>query len=322
MDLCERCNGMLCDECRRHSSTNPMPSPADPSLPFFAYGALKPGMPAFRILADVVGSPPAPARVAGVLLVRDGLPLLKLDTSHHVNGFLLTWSVGRETEAYSRICFFEPRSHYAWSVATTAEGVICNALVVKKQSKGNPDYLENPLGGMATSWRLTDDPAFGVGLETVQHTHDVVTATRTSGHDYREWSLFFQSQMAYLLLWSILERLSALCVGPSVDPSRRIHHFSLLDGMADAVKRNVHRSERVFDSRDPTNAQRLDPDDPKQSFGYYYRVRSNLSHRGKAAWRDFDMVHNSLTELLGITKDYLSYLRDSETPHLPDDGHA
>jgi hypothetical protein len=322
MDLCERCQGLICDECRRRSSTHSMPPPRDVSLPFFAYGALKPGMPAYRLLSEDVGPPPEFSRVSGYLLVRDGLPLLNLAPDHHVNGFLLKWLPGKESEAYSRICSFEPRSHYEWSVAETFSGVVCNVLVIRRKAKGNPQYLENPLGGMATSWRLTDDPAFGFGLEAVQRTCDAVSEAYKNSDSHQEWSLFFQSQMAYLLLWSILERLSALCVGPSVDPSQRIQHFSTIEGMGDAVRRNVHRTGKVFDSRDPNDSKTLDPNNSRKCFEYYYRVRSNLSHRGKAAWRDFEVVHRSLSELLSITRDYLSYIHESESSVLSGDDHA
>ena len=45
---------------------------------------------------------------------------------------------------------------------------------------------------------------------------------------------------------------------------------------------------------------RLDPSNPKESLKYYYQVRSNITHRGKAATRDFATLRDSLTELHAI----------------------
>jgi len=56
----------------------------------------------------------------------------------------------------------------------------------------------------------------------------------------------------------------------------------------------------------PEEALRLDPTDPTESIKYYYQVRCNLSHRGKAAYNDGETVRKSLRELQCIFKDILS----------------
>ena len=50
----------------------------------------------------------------------------------------------------------------------------------------------------------------------------------------------------------------------------------------------------------------LDPNNPVKSIDYYYQVRSNAVHRGKAVARDFDTVKLSLKELLAIFRDILN----------------
>ena len=42
-----------------------------------------------------------------------------------------------------------------------------------------------------------------------------------------------------------------------------------------------------------------------KSVAYYYQVRSNITHRGKGAVRDYDMLRDSLTELLPIFREVL-----------------
>jgi hypothetical protein len=54
---------------------------------------------------------------------------------------------------------------------------------------------------------------------------------------------------------------------------------------------------------DCSRSERLDPSDPRRSIGYYYQLRSNISHRGKAAVVDFDRLAPATAALLAIFRD-------------------
>lgn len=276
-------------------------------LPLFVYGALKPGFPAFETLRSWVESSERKF-VCGELLVRDGLPLLSKNSDGRVDGYLLRWNSGHEREAYAAVCAFEPRKHYAWSEVTPATGIQANALVIRFPNKGNPQHLDS------SWWSLANDPAFGPGLETVQQVLDEVDGKPGKTFD-SNWQRFFRSQMAYLLLWSILERLSALCFGPGQDPMQRIIRLHELPGMEDIVRLNVRRTDKVSDSRNPDTTYRLERTNAKKCFDYYYQLRSNLSHRGKGVFNEFEKVHSSLKELLAITQRYLATLQELEKAH-------
>ena len=269
--------------------------------PLFVYGALKPGLPAFEAIRTLVETFTRDV-VTGELWVRDGLPLLSKSGHGSVDGYLLHWKPGQADNGYAAVCAFEPRKHYAWSEVTLKTGAQANALVIRFPTKGNPQRLDS------SSWSLTNDPAFGPGLETVQRVLEEVD--RMSDSD--KWPRFFRAQMAYLLLWSILERLSALCFGPGQDPMQRIKKLHELSGMKDLVSLTVQRKDKVFDSRNPKTDIRLDRTDAVKCFKYYYQVRSNLSHRGKGMFKEFDKVHCSLKELLAITQQYLGKLKEQE----------
>jgi hypothetical protein len=66
--------------------------PQNPELPFFAYGAFKPGELAFTQIETFLDQQPTRATAAGSLKVRDGLPLLDDRSGGSVQGFLLTFS--------------------------------------------------------------------------------------------------------------------------------------------------------------------------------------------------------------------------------------
>jgi len=281
-----------------------MDLPARLDWPLFVYGALKPGFPAFEAIRASVETFNRDA-VTGELWVRDGLPLLSKSDFGSVEGYLLNWKPGLERAGFVAVCAFEPRKHYAWSEVTLATGTHANALVIRFPNKGNPQHLGS------SSWSLADDPAFGPGLETVRQV--LAEVDRMPGDSFdSNWQRFFRSQMAYLLLWSILERLSALCFGPGQDPMQRIKRLHELPGMEDLVRLNVQRTDKVSDSRNPDTAYKLDGTNPKKCFDYYYQVRSNLSHRGKGVFSEFDKVHCSLKELLAITEQFLGKLKEQE----------
>jgi hypothetical protein len=278
------------------STSEAMDLPRNISLPLFVYGAFKPNMPAFEQLRPLVESPLQRDQIKGGLYVRDGLPLLNGTDCGSVPGFVLRWLPNKD--GYKVVCEFEPRKHYDWCEVTLESGTLANTLVIRFPTKGNPQYIE------ACSWSLSDDPAFGEGLETVR------LVLEEMNHISDTWQKFFRSQMAYLLLWSILERLSALCFGPGQDPMKRIKRLHELPEMVNLVRQNVQRFDCVSDSRNPDKTYKLDGTSAKKCFEYYYQIRSNLSHRGKAMFNEFDKVHESLKELLAITEQYLGKLTD------------
>lgn len=280
----------------------PLSMPDDIRLPLFVYGALKPGMPAFEQIKDYIKNPPCSSRVCGALYVRDGLPLLFQDnTSHYVEGFLLDWTFGKNDHAYQTVCEFEPKEHYKWTKTTTFSGIQVNVLLGRYFANGNPQKLEN-----SSCWKISDDPAFGGGLAAVQEIVDEIPVSK-QGDPLRR---FFRAQMAYLLLWSILERLTTLCFGASMPPTQRVNKLHSLPGMTELIAKHIRRKARVFDSRNPKQKFDLDANTPQNCISYYYQVRSNLSHRGKAVFNEIDVVESSLVELLLITHDYVQSLRE------------
>ena len=185
-------------------STTCLDPPANATLPLFVYGALKPGMPAFERIRRFVQVPFQCDQVKAALYVRDGLPLLYPEREGTSEGFVLRWNSGCESEGYGSVCEFEPGNHYKWHEISLLSGLTANVLIDKYPGKGNPQPLHSSI------WRLSDDPAFGEGLGVIREAVQEINENDT----WNEWQQFFRCQMAYMLIWSILERLSALCFGP------------------------------------------------------------------------------------------------------------
>ena len=172
-----------------------MHRPQDTDLPFFAYGRFQPGQLAFFQLRELVRKVADRAQAAGQLLLRDGLPIIQPAERGCIRGALLTFLPGRAAEAYDRISAMEPDRHYRWHQAPV-EGTPANVLVGRSPEKGSVPCEDG-------EWNGWDDPLFTAALNVVEET------LRSQTFD---WNLkpLFRLQMAYLLLWSSIERYVSL----------------------------------------------------------------------------------------------------------------
>jgi hypothetical protein len=145
-------------------------------------------------------------------------------------------------------------------------------------------------------WSARHDPAFTEGLGEVRR---LVRETAPDGvapqPDTPEfWQLFFRLQAAYLLLWSIVERYTAFRFGPGLDPWSRVVQLEKDPMFRGAVVAGGAKPGVVVDARDPETRYRLSADGGGAA-KYFYQVRSNLSHRGKSAFQDAQLVHKAAT---------------------------
>ena len=268
--------------------------PNDTSLPFFAYGIFKPGQLSFSRIRDVVERT-VECTVGGALKERDGIPLLVLgkDFSTNIKGYLIYFTPGKEKDAYKRIMQIEPDKVYRWEVVKIND-LSANVLVGRRYQRGSSDLEQ------VEEWNGKDDPFFKQGLEEVEA---ILKANSNFDRDYRA---LFRLQMAYTLLWIAIERYAGLKYHLGKEATEKVNQIAEEKAFADALKRVVKEKRFVFSTTNPEDKCTLDPDNPKHSIEYYYQVRSNTVHRGKAVTRDFDTLKSSLEELLAIFKELLN----------------
>lgn len=269
--------------------------PSDQNSPFFAYGLLKPGELAFPLLEPFVTGRER-AWTHGRLWLRDGIPLLDLDADGQVAGWLLWFEPARLGEAWEAVRSFEPARQYRWAevqAQSRTRTVDVNALVGRQVRAGSATET-------VQEWSAAQDPAFTEGLAEVKRLtgEAVPNGSVPAQLDTPElWSSFFRLQAAYLLLWSIVERYTALRFGPGLEAGDRVNMLgddaSFLKAVADAEV----KPGRVIDSRNPRKRSVM-ASDGTGAADYFYRIRSNLSHRGKSAFQDARLVHKAVTELL------------------------
>jgi hypothetical protein len=269
-----------------------MQPPSDLSLPFFAYGIFKPGQLAFHQLKDLICKVEDSREVNGDLLIRDGLPILDRDGEGKVRGALLFFKQGDEAKAYDRIAKMEPGKQYTWDVISLG-GNQANVLAGRSAKRGS-----TPFEG--TEWDGRDDPLFTAALEVVEET---LTANRGFELDLKP---LFRLQMAYLLLWSAIERYLSLRYHLGGDVEAKVKHLAKEESFRTAVKRFARGPRDVVRADRPQDKETLDPASPEEALRYYYQVRCNATHRGKAVVRDHETVEKSLSELLTIFQLVLS----------------
>jgi hypothetical protein len=262
-----------------------MKRPANIEQPFFAYGLFRPGQLAFFQLSEFVSKVADPAIIAGSLLLRDGLPILDLAGDGSIRGALFEFRPDQAEDAYDRISAMEPDRHYRWNEIQVL-GKSANVLVGRSPRKGSVPCDTD-------EWNGWEDPLFTAALEVV---------AETLNSQKFDWNLkpLFRLQMAYLLLWSSIERYVSLRYYLGDRVMGKILHLASEPAFAEGLLQYVKEPREVYRADQPDQREVLDPRSPEKSLNYYYQVRSNITHRGKGATLDHERVSSSLAELLQI----------------------
>ncbi len=275
-----------------------MKLPENIHLPFFAYGLFKPSQICYFRIKELIDNTTEDT-ADGYLKERDGIPLLISVKQHgQICGNILNFKAGEEENAYNHIADIEPDKVYRWIEVELNSGITANVLAGKSENKGSLD-LEG-----VTSWDGWNDPFFNEALEEIR---DILN--KNQEYDIRA---LFRLQMAYSLLWASIERYTGLKYNLKTSPTKKVQNLKYEKAFVDSLKKNVSETRTLFSAADVDDKESLDPNNPKKSIAYYYQVRSNSVHRGKAVSLDFDIIKSALTELLAIFEDVLQASRGLE----------
>ena len=269
--------------------------PPRPDLPMFAYGALKPDQPAYDLVQHLVVRTEVATLASGGLRVRDGLPLFDPDGTVGVNGVLLTFVAGGEKDAYTTICEVVPRQHYRWDMTdmrVDGRPGRVNLLRGRHPDRGSSEEW-------FSSWSAHDDPLLRFGLVHVRRAALLHAATPfpTTGDEAARWDRFYALHAAYLLLWSAVERFTALAYGPAQPALERTWRLGDDPRFRECVvAAGVRPSAKTADSRDPTRARRIREDGSGAMFSWD-AARHLVAHPGRTAFVDGLFLRRSLIDL-------------------------
>ena len=284
-----------------------MKLPDNLNLPYFAYGLFKPGELAYQKVKKFVEGTPKEWNITNCRLwVRDGLPIIDLNSDGTVVGYGLQFRGENCADAYNTISNFVSigeKCLYEWDVLTISDndGNVINTLNVITWRNPPKTSIEIDIKG----WTAKSDPMFTSAMSIIKKKIDDYAPSKFVYKPF-EWNRFYELQMAYLLLWTAIERYCSFAYGPLLSTSEKRHELaqsvSFQDALKKVVRKNYHsHSVRVIhDSQNPDFWRKLNAANPIYSLGYYYLARCNLAHRGKSEWDDGNIIRQSLIELFEI----------------------
>lgn len=152
-------------------------------------------------------------------------------------------------------------------------------------------------------WDGWDDPLFKSALEVIEET---LQSEKEFAWDLKP---LFRLQMAYLLLWSAIERYASLRYHFGNKVEKKVKHLAHEPAFRAGLEQFVSERREVYRADSPTEREVLNPQSPEEALRYYYQIRCNIIHRGKGVIRDHERVLKSLDELLSIFRGVLKTAR-------------
>lgn len=280
-------------------------------LPYFEYGPFKPGEPAHYQIKNLISSE-MPATVQGFLFVRDGMPMLEPSSEGTIYGYLLTFDDANSKAAYQKITDYYPYATHQWGIIHFADsGQDCNCVIRKPPH--HPDYDDIANYDAISTWSAKDDPLFSKAIHIIAQDKkrlEAIHFDKDEGEKF-DWNGYYELQMRYLLLWSILERFMSLNIKFNVE--RGSHGQSTIkqqfagtyQPFSDAC--NSHISEKLYvrSYNNPNEYKMLQADQPQRCIEFFHRLRSNIIHRGKSAEFDGNRLQKSYIMLYKIVREIL-----------------
>jgi hypothetical protein len=119
--------------------------------------------------------------------------------------------------------------------------------------------------------------------------------------------------MAYLLLWSAIERFATFRYHLGDKPWHKVQQLADEPSFREAVRELVATGAQVQRADHPSRTVHLNPEKPESIVAYFYQLRSNIAHRGKGIPHDFDRLHVALGQLLAIFRHVVAQSFGSHT---------
>lgn len=276
----------------RNESLKP---PSDINLPFFAYGIFKPGQLAYSKIEQYVEKYEK-SQIDYVMLIRDGVPILSKELNHsNTYGYIIYFKEEYKEKAYRIISNTESDALYEWDTEEIDNKQV-NVLFGVNPRLGS----SAPEGNFErVNFDGKNDPFFKEAIELIEENLKLISS------DHLDVKEFFELQMNYMLLWSAIDRYTSLKYNEN-SKGKNNRKFANEKAFKKGLKNHVKsKSRRKVYSAEDIEMYELDTEDPEESLKYYYTIRCNVVHRGKAIIEDKYMLKSSLDELLNIFKDVL-----------------
>lgn len=275
--------------------------PENMNLPFFAYGFFKPNELAYNQIRPYSDGQAEEACVYGRFYEKDGAPILRLDNRKNernkVIGAVIRFIRSKQEMAYKVICDMEPSELYCWEsimVCKNGEEVEVNILVYAGDDTVNGAVPgAEPMKGYIADWRCREDPLMGEGMNYLRQKYFNVLVESRRGTQNRFPTLsenfyenLFQMQMAYVFLWTIIDRYKSLKYGLDLKSGEGNRKFADDSHWQEAIKqiKFLLGIKPIYLLEGGISSQRTSL--KKNLMGRFYDIRCNAVHRGKVVPKD------------------------------------
>lgn len=266
-------------------------------LPLFVYGALKPGEISWPLISGLVGEYFISNLNDHELVMVGGIPMSRFKVGKKVQG--CTVNISNLDEALRVIEALEGVGRvYKWAQGESSEGKVNFLTSIEDPSKAS--QLE--------SWSTADDPYFGMAIP---HVHGILMRLiededllLLSADSYKK---YLDLQAAYSVLWTLFERTLLF--------TREGFMTSKQKTKDEAWKTNTRPEWKKALELTKTDVKMTvaPADDPYRKavrftdneFLFFYQMRNNIVHRGKAAGADYKQLLMTAVLFLNIQSAFL-----------------
>lgn len=268
--------------------------PKNTNKAFFAYGIFKPGQIAYSKIRNHVAENIENIEINYQMRHRDGVPILlnEENSQYKTKGSIIKFKPDHHDQAYDLICKTMLKKLYKWEVIEI-NGEKVNILFGVNPEYGS-DYIEDP--NERVSFDGKNDPLFKEVLDLIEKNLKSNSSMNPEN--------FFQLQMNYMMLWSAIDRYSSLKYNQKELKKNR-SKFSKEKAFKEGIKKFKDEPHRPVYSTDDLRIHKFNEDNAYESINYYYTLRCNVVHRGKAMHNDYYMLRKATEELLEIFRDVL-----------------
>ncbi len=310
--------------------------PDNTGYPFFAYGFFKSDELAYHSIEEYVDKEKTESiTVNGFLYEKDGIPVFSrkyiADKSPYpVQGDLIFFT-GREDaeKAYNVIKEIEPGNLYHWGIINlnnNQKATVANVLyasygllnnedrtlkgsIMLKRSADKVERHDDPVNNdKGAAWHGYCDALFTKGMEFLQEKYfdDPAFDDLKSPfiHSDQAFYTLFSLQMAYIFLWTIIERHNSIKYGLNLKSSTQRSLMAQDDYFKEAVERIGDDFSFNYTGIFASNSGRSKSftEDWEEKLETYYQIRCNVAHRGKGGHdaTDYPKLKGAFFDLFAV----------------------
>ena len=96
------------------------------------------------------------------------------------------------------------------------------------------------------------------------------------------------------------------------DPTKNIENIASERAFIDTISKIQLNKKRkvIYSTREPRKKYTFDTTSPIKTIRYYYQVRCNITHRGKAIVKDFELIQDCLCDMLKCFRNVLKIAKE------------